>query len=102
MIWIDHNHFLKVWQHSVEWKVEKLFVEILAIMHINLTYPYSAFIVIENLGARILLYYATLEGKWLLKSQFHVNAERRKVTWHEYNHHITSQFYSWPLSHLQQ
>lgn len=59
-VWIDHNQFLRIWKQSVEWKVENMFVEILARRQIKLSYPYSAFIVIGDLGARILLYYASL------------------------------------------
>lgn len=28
--WIDHSRYLKLWQQSLEWGVENLFVEILA------------------------------------------------------------------------
>ena len=98
--WINHNCFLKWWKHSLEWGVENLFVKILAHRHINLSDPYYAFIVIGDFGARILLYYASLENQWLLRHQFPIPAERGEVSWQEYGNHVTSQFYSQPLGNL--
>lgn len=97
--WIDHDHFLKLWQQSLDWSVENLFVEILAPRHVNLFDSYVAFIVIRDLGARVLLYY---EHQWLLRHQFPINTDIRKVLWEEYSTQVTSQFYSQPLSNIQQ
>lgn len=99
--WIDHSCFLTLWQHSLEWGVENLFVEILARRQVNLSDPYSAFIVIGDFGARILLYYASLESQWLLRSKYPINAERREVSGKEYSVQVCSQFYAQPLENLQ-
>ena len=100
--WIDHIRFHSLWQQSVEWGVENLFVEILARRQINLSDPYSAFIIIGDFGARILLYYASLENRWILRHQFPIPTERREVSWQEYGTQVTSQFYGQPLGSLQQ
>ena len=90
-----------MWQQSEEWGVENLFTEILARREIHLSDPYSAFITIGDLGARILLYYASLENQWLLRYQIPVPLEGRKVTWQEYGVQVTPQFYGQPISHFQ-
>lgn len=81
--WIDHSRVMKLWQQSVEWGVESLILEILVGRQIYLSNPYSAFIVMGDLGARIFFYYAIVEDQWILKQQFIVNAERREVSWQE-------------------
>lgn len=48
---INHNQFLKLWKQNVEWGVENLLVEILARRQLNLSDPYSTFVVIEDFGA---------------------------------------------------
>lgn len=56
---------------------------------------------IGDLGARILLYYASLENQWLLLYQISFALEGRKVIWQDYGVHVTSQFYGQPVTHLQ-
>ena len=58
-----------------------MFVEILARKHINLSDPYSAFMMIGDVGARILLYYASLEQQWVQRCQSDAIGERREVSW---------------------
>lgn len=99
--WVDHSRFQQVWQQSVAWGVENLFVEMLARREIYLSDPYSAFVVIGDLGARVLLYYTSLESQWLLCHQVPVPVEKRKASWQEYGLQVNSQFYSQPLSKLQ-
>ena len=99
--WIDHSRFQQVWQQSETWGVENLFAEILARREIYLSDPYSAFIVIGDLGARVLLYYVSLEHQWLMGHQIPAQIEKRKVSWQEYGSQMSSQFYSQPLSKLQ-
>lgn len=59
--WIDHSQLHKFWHQCVEWEVENLFVEILVHKQFNFYDPYYGFVVIGDLGARVLLYYASLE-----------------------------------------
>ena len=99
--WLDHSRFQKLWQQSVEWGVENLLVEILVRKRLNLSDPYSAFVVIGDVGARVLLYYAALEHQWVLRHQFPVNAERREVSVFEYGTQVNSQFYSQAWENLR-
>lgn len=87
----------------VEWGVENLFVEILVRKHLNLSIfdPYSVFVVIGDLRARVLLYYAALEHQWALQHQFPIPAERRELSWYDYGAQINSQFYSQTWNNLQ-
>jgi hypothetical protein len=100
--WIDHSRFKELWRQSLDLGVENLFVEILARKHINLSDPYSAFMMIGDVGARVLLYYASLEQQWVQRCQSAAIGERREVSWQEYGAQVTSQFYSQPLESLQQ
>jgi hypothetical protein len=50
----------------VEWGVENLLAEILARKDLNLSDPYSVFMLLGDLGARVLQYYMGLEDQWLL------------------------------------
>jgi hypothetical protein len=76
-------------------------VEILVRKLLNLSDPYSTFVVMGDLGARVLLYYAALEQQWVLRNQYPIPAERREVFWFEYGTQVNSQFYSQNLSNLQ-
>lgn len=71
-----------------------MFVEILVRKKLNFSDPYSAFVIIGDLGARVLLYNIGLEHQWVFRHQFPVFAERRKVSLFEYGTHVNSQFYS--------
>ena len=92
--WLDHSRFQKVWQQSLEWGVENLFVEILVRKRLNLSDLYSAFVIIGDIGARVFLYYAALEHQWAIRHQFLVPTERREVSLFEYGTQVNSQFYS--------
>lgn len=70
IMWIDHSQFQRMWHQSEVWGVENIFVEILARREIQLSNPYSAFIIIGDLGARIILYYTSLESQWSHCHQF--------------------------------
>lgn len=99
--WIDHHRFKELWQQRLEWGVENLFAEILARKHVYLSDPYSTFMMIGDVGARILLYYSSLENQWILRSQFPINAERKHVSWQEYGVQVSSQFYGQSMESLQ-
>ena len=90
-----------MWQQSEVWGVENLFVEMLARREIYLSDPYFAFMVLGDLGVRVLLYYVSVENQWLLGHQIPVQVEKRKVSWQEYGTQVNSQFYSQSLSKLQ-
>ena len=100
--WIDHLMFQQIWRQSIQRGVENLLAEILAHRHLNLSDPYSAFIVLGDLGARVLLYYASLENQWLLRHQTPLKAERREASWQDYSPQVLSQFYSQPMSSICQ
>lgn len=53
--------------------------------------------ILGDLGARVLIYYAGLEHQWLLGYQLPRNAEPRLVNWHDNSSQISKQFYeqSW-------
>lgn len=99
--WIDHSRFKELWHQSLDLGIENLFVEILARRHINLSDPYSAFMVIGDVGARVLLYYGSLEQQWMWRCNNATIGERREVSWQEYGVQVTSQFYGQPLESLQ-
>ena len=101
-MWIDHRQFQQMWHQSEVWGVENLFVEILARREIQLSDPYSAFMIIGDLGARIFLYYTSLESQWSCRHQFSKQSEGRRVSWQEYGTQVSSQLYSQPLSKLQE
>jgi hypothetical protein len=98
--WIDHSRFRELWRQSLDLGVEDLFVEIMARKHINLSDPYSDFIMIGDVEARVLLYYASLKQQWVQRCQNAAPSEKRKVPWQEYGVQVTSQFYSHPLESL--
>ena len=100
--WINHTTFQQIWKQSTEWGVENLCAEILARRHLNLSDPYSAFLVLGDLGARVLLYYATLESQWALRYQFPLVAERREATWRDYSPQVMPQFYSQSIVSIAQ
>ena len=75
--WLDYRHFQEVWQQSVEMGVKNLFVEILAQKHLQLSNPHSAFLVVGNMGARILLYYSSLKNQWLLRHEWPAETEKQ-------------------------
>ena len=99
--WLDHSRFQKLWQQSVKWGVDNLFVEILVRQRLNLSDPYSAFVIIGDVRARVLLYYAALEHQWVLRHQFPMHAERREVSVFEYGTQVNSQFYSQAWDNLR-
>lgn len=75
--WVGHSQFLQLWQQAGEWGVENLLAEILARKHLNLSDPYSAFILLGDFGARIFQYYVGLEHQCLLRHQFPAKVEPR-------------------------
>lgn len=91
--WLDHSLFVKVWQDSKEWGVENLFAEILARKHLQLSDPHAAFLIMGDIGARILLYYASLEDQWIIRHHLNVKDDRRLVSWQDYSTRVSSQFY---------
>ena len=91
--WLDHSQFVAIWQGSVELGVENLFAEILARKHLQLSDPHAAFMLIGDLGARVLLYYASLESQWVGRHQLSAKENRRVVSWQDYSTRISSQFY---------
>ena len=99
--WIDHSRFKELWRQSLDLGIENLFVEILARRHINLSDPYSAFMVIGDVGARVLLYYASLEQQWVWRCHNATIGEKKEVSWQDYGVQVTSQFYGQPLESLQ-
>lgn len=92
-VWLDHSQFLRIWQVSVRLGVENPFTEILARKHLQLSDPHSAFLVIGDVGARVLMYYASLEGQWSLRRELLAQSEERVVSWQDYSTRISSQFY---------
>ena len=92
-MWIDHSQFLRIWQTSVKLGIENLFTEILARKHVLLSDPHSAFLVIGDMGARVLMYYASLEGQWSSRHELLAQTEGRVVSWQDYSTRISSQFY---------
>jgi hypothetical protein len=98
---LDHSHFHRLWRQSVQLGVENLFTETLARKEIQLSDPHSAFLIIGDIGARILLYYAQLESQWSSRKLRQNEREDRVVTWQDYSLQITSQFYGQPVAILQ-
>lgn len=99
--WIGHIQFLQIWQQACEWGAENLLAEILARKHLNLSNPYSAFMVLGDVGARVLQYYACLEHQWLFQHQLPAKVEPRIVNWQDYGTQISFQFYDQPWEHLR-
>ena len=95
--WLGHSQFEQLWQQASGWGAENLLAEILARKDLNLSDPYSAFMVLGDLGARVLQYYVGLEHQWLLRHQSPTKVGKRVVNWQDYGLQISSQFYdqSW-------
>lgn len=55
--------------------------------------PHSAFMVIGDVGPRVLMYYVFLEGQWSLRHELLAQNEGRVVSWQDYSARISSQFY---------
>lgn len=100
--WLDHSLFVGIWQGSSEIGVENLFTEILARKHLQLSDPHSAFMLIGDMGARVLLYYASLERQWVGRYQLSAKENRRVVSWQDYSTRISSQFYGQSNTSLQE
>lgn len=100
--WINHTMFQQIWNQSVQWGVENLLAEILARRHLNLSDPHSAFIVLGDLGARVLLYYAALETQWVLRHQYPLEVKKREASWQDYSPQVSTQFYSQPIASICQ
>ena len=101
-MWIDHSQFLQTWQASVQLGLENLFAEILARKHVQLSDPHSAFMVIGDMGARVLLYYASLEGQWSSRHELLTQNEGRVVSWQDYSTRVSSQFYGLSYERLNE
>ena len=99
--WLDHSQFARIWHRSSEIGVENLFAEILARKHLQLSDPHAAFMVIGDMGARVLLYYASLESQWVGRYQLSAKEKRRVVSWQDYSTRISSQFYGQSNTSLQ-
>jgi hypothetical protein len=98
--WLDHSQFLKIWALSCEEGLENLLAEILARKHLQLSDPHSAFLVIGDMGARVLLYYSSLESQWVNRRSLSHQGEKRLVSWQDYSTRISSQFYGQTQSSL--
>lgn len=99
--WLDHSQFARIWHGSSEIGVENLFAEILARKHLQLSDPHAAFMVIGDMGARVLLYYASLESQWVGRYQLSAKEKIRVVSWQDYSTRISSQFYGQSNTSLQ-
>ena len=98
--WIGHRQFLQLWRQTGELGVENLFAENLARKHLRLSDPYSSFMLLGDLGAKVLQYYAGFKHEWLPRHQLPIKVEARVVNWHDYDTQITSQFYDQPWENL--
>ena len=85
--------FLRLWQDIVKIGMENFFAEILTCKHLQLFDPHFAFMVIGDMEARVLMYYASLEKHWGVRHQSANPSEGRVVSWQDYGTRILSQFY---------
>ena len=76
--------------------MENLFIEVLVRKHLQLSDPHVAFMVIGDIGTRVLMYYAYLERQSGVHHQSANPSEGRVVSWQDYGTCISSQFYGQP------
>ena len=91
--WLTHAQFERMWHFSVKHHEENLLVEILARKHLRLLDPFSAFIMIGDIGARIFLYYADCEEQLHLRRSAARHIDDRHVDWADYGAQLAQQFY---------
>lgn len=72
---------------------ENVFVEILACNHLQLLDPFSAFVMIGDVGARVYLYYADCEEQLHLRRTAARHIDVRHVDWTDYGTQLAQQFY---------
>ena len=68
----------------------------------NLSDLHSAFLVLGDLGARVLIYYAALKTQWVLRYQYPLEVKKREATWQDYSPQVSTQFYSQPIASLSE
>ena len=65
--WLNQEQFQTIWNFCEKFNVENLFTEILASIHLRLMDPFSAFVLIGDMGARIYLYKVDCEEQLQLR-----------------------------------
>lgn len=91
--WLTHAQFESLWYFSGRYHEENLLVEILARKHLRLLDPFSAFIMIGDVGARVFLYYADWEEQLHLRRSAVRHIDDRHVDWTDYGAQLAQQFY---------
>lgn len=93
---------MEVWATSCEEGIEDLCAEILARKHLQLSDPHAAFMVIGDMGARVLLYHSSLERQWVSRQSLSYQFDKRVASWQDYSTRISSQFYGQTQSNLHE
>ena len=90
---LTREQFQELWEFSVRCSVENLFTEILARKHLILLDPFTAYVVLGDVGARIYLYYADCEEQLHIRRALARRVEEREVDWSDYGTQMAQQFY---------
>lgn len=56
--WLMHEQFQIIWTFNANFHFENLFAKVLARKDLRLLYPFSAFVVMGDVGTHVYLYYA--------------------------------------------
>ncbi len=91
---LDRSQFFVMWSFCERFKVENLFVEVLARKHLRLSDPFAAFIKMGDIGGRIYLYYAECEERLHVRRGLRRLTEERQADWGDYSAVMSQQFYS--------
>lgn len=91
--WLNQEQFQAIWDFCEKFNVKNLFTEILARKHLRLMDPFSAFVLIGDVGARIYLYYADCEAQLQLRRTSFRHLKGRQVDWTDYGVQMSQQFY---------
>ena len=90
---LSREQFQFMWEFCERYQVENLLVEVLARKHLKLVDPFAAFVVLEDIGGRIYLYYAGCEEKLQSRRALGRQVEARTVDWLDYGTQMTQMFY---------
>lgn len=91
--WITHEQFQTLWTLSMGFSEENLFTKLLSWKHLKLLDPFSAFVVMGDVGARIYLYYANCKEQLQNKRTTSSQCEELQVNWTDYGVQMAQQFY---------
>ena len=91
--WLNQQQFQTLWTFCGLLSIENLLTKILAQQHLRLLDPFSAYVTMGDIGARIYLYYAGCERHLHHRWMEGKHSAQRKVDWVDYGKRMAQQFY---------